>query len=598
MAGTKLGYTVATVPFPLEAGATELARIQVIGENPLPNPTGEPVVIQAIEIKVPIGAASSDLTGDATGIEVIPPSREWTLVSNTPAGVYSFEAPNGSFRVTTKSLLFELRNVSVNDQPGYVEGFEVIEAAGNCKSDCPAAPLALTKYTAGSGKVSFTADPSNIRTGQSTTLSWSGPVGATYEIEFSTPQGVVRETLPSNDGSYPGAGKPPLEPLQTTVFTLTMTLSGYGIQVQRVVTVTPVPEILEFAGTIAATASGYQATVQWNASNADYCTLGDDPTELSTQGQKTVALEAPWIEPLVLNAFVKDDPTTASSTLTVEWAMVGSTTLPPCAEDEAPTAMAASLDGGLIWVARRKSIAQLKAPQSPSGGLEMELEVLEDERYIPSGMTAVSVPAGGILATRWPGPAGFWLALLSLPPTGRAKYEPYREIDPMNEDTEPKRHRPVATTPDGPTAYVSDGYANLYAVNLTDPDKGYAWTAELQGYGSIAGLAVGTDGTLYVAAGKCAFIFSAEGPSTTASLPAAALDLSIAGDVVFALVEGGRIVPLDSSTMQQLGSPFDISGERLAASPDGMRLYVVSDQAIVSVIAPKLLSGGMPSCPS
>jgi hypothetical protein len=29
-----------------------------------------------------------------------------------------------------------------------------------------------------------------------------------------------------------------------------------------------------------------------------------------------------------------------------------------------------------------------------------------------------------------------------------------------------------------------------------------------------------------------------------------------------------------------------------------MRLYVVSDQAIVSVIAPKLLSGGMPSCPS
>jgi RNA polymerase sigma factor (sigma-70 family) len=138
--------------------------------------------------------------------------------------------------------------VQVNTQPGIVK-VEVTEGS----DDSPTADLYVTKFPDGWGEVSFWLNPPIIPVGGSTTLNWSGPAGATYAIEYYTPQTNV-VSVPtsgqaplSNLGQYPASGQQPLELESATTFYLTVTdtigAKHYSAQQQRTVTVdTPPPD--------------------------------------------------------------------------------------------------------------------------------------------------------------------------------------------------------------------------------------------------------------------------------------------------------------------------------------------------------------------
>lgn len=242
---TQLRYDVSTSPFPLQAspaeGGQSVATLTVVAANPTPS---APVTLQGVNIAIPVGTDGASLTADATGIGPVAPDG-WRLQGAKPgAGTveYAFVPQPGQGSVGRQGLAFVFNNVRVNTQPGPCEITVKEGTAGK-----PTEQLTVTKFPAGWGTVAFWADPPNVVSGQETTLNWAGPAGATYTIEYFTPQtGLVNvpaqgQELFGNRGQYPSASDAPLRLAQTTVFTLSVrqTLGGqlYFAQQQATVTV-------------------------------------------------------------------------------------------------------------------------------------------------------------------------------------------------------------------------------------------------------------------------------------------------------------------------------------------------------------------------
>ena len=148
--------------------------------------------------------------------------------------------------------------------------------------DCPTAELTLTKWPHGWGDVSLWTqpDPPIVSYEGGVTLYWSGPSGATYTIDYYTPQsGPVHAPQPGeqpfgDQGSYPAADAPPLELTQNTTFYLSVaeTIDNQTYHSRQQVNVTveaPRPEIVSF--TIAADAvapgSPLSFTLSWQLKN-------------------------------------------------------------------------------------------------------------------------------------------------------------------------------------------------------------------------------------------------------------------------------------------------------------------------------------------
>ncbi|HUI30571.1 MAG TPA: hypothetical protein VLX91_10170 [Candidatus Acidoferrales bacterium] len=279
-------YSITTSPFPLQASAASgnpnVAVITVVATNN----TGGEVPLQGIMVQIPVGKGSAQLTNDAKVIGAVPPDGWMLHKTSYPSGgvQYEFTPKEGHGTLANNaSINFVFNNVQVNSQTGTVE-IVVTEGSGSCTlPDCPVQKLFITKFPHGWGEVSFWAEPVTVPPGGNTTLHWNGPSGATYSIEFYTPQkGIVKipaqgELPLSNQGQYPSQGDPPLTLQQRTVFTLNVTqrVEGqtYNAQLQKTVTVTeaPPPKINWFRVAPAWTdfSPGPQwVTLTWDASNA------------------------------------------------------------------------------------------------------------------------------------------------------------------------------------------------------------------------------------------------------------------------------------------------------------------------------------------
>lgn len=231
---TLLRYALTSNPFPLQASAQtgnlDVATLTLVATNA----TDGGVTLQGVMVTLPIGNGAAQLAASATGIGPVPPpgwilaaTQNITNAQNIMIAVqYTFQPTGDGTVASQQSLVFTFNRVTINQQPGTC-GVVVVEGSNNCQpSDCPTDTLYLTKFPHGWGTVSFWADPPIVRAGGGTILNWAGPVGATYAIEYYTPQtGVVNvpeagQPPLANTGQYPAQGQPPLRLQQNTTFYL------------------------------------------------------------------------------------------------------------------------------------------------------------------------------------------------------------------------------------------------------------------------------------------------------------------------------------------------------------------------------------------
>ncbi len=275
---TQLRYDVSTTPFPLQAspadGAPSTATLTVVAANPTPS---TPVTLQGINIALPVGSDGKSLTADATGIGPVAPDgwRLQTTKHGSDSVEYVFVPQPGKGVIGKQGLAFNFNNIRVNTQPGPCQLTVKEGSTGN-----PTTQLSVTKFPAGWGTVAFWVNPPNVMPGQSATLHWAGPAGATYTIEYFTSQtGLVNvpeqgEPPLGNRGQYPVAGEAPLLLSQTTVFTLSVrqALGGqlYFAQQQATATVlVSAPLIESYTATpiFADPPSGPTVRLAWQTEN-------------------------------------------------------------------------------------------------------------------------------------------------------------------------------------------------------------------------------------------------------------------------------------------------------------------------------------------
>ena len=90
---------------------------------------------------------------------------------------YIFLPENSPAEIGSAALQFIFGDVPVNDQIGTAE-IDLTEVSTKCiQPNCPVQPLDVTKLGPGWGEVSFSAKPTIVTIGRSTTLSWDGSRG-------------------------------------------------------------------------------------------------------------------------------------------------------------------------------------------------------------------------------------------------------------------------------------------------------------------------------------------------------------------------------------------------------------------------------------
>jgi len=348
-------YSITTNPFPLQASAAgknpNIAQLTIVATNAAKND----VRLKAIIIKIPVGQGSEELTNDARHIGPVSPEDWKDPQIQTPKGFiqYTFMPKTGHSTLgSDESVNVVFNNIQVNTKTGTIE-VEVTEGNDTCQpGNCPVLQLSVTKFPHEWGEVKFWVNPPVIPLGGNTTLNWSGPAGATYTIEYYTPQtGYVRipkegKTPLSNSGQEPS-----LMLQQGTVFTLNVreTIDGntYQAQDQKSVNVSiPPPTIRTFEGFFRQDDEGSELILNWDT-DAEKCKITGDPywlTPTSLDNSYTVALSAknPLRTRYALTAKNASGETT--STLIVVWKVARDCAI------KSPAGVCLSPDGTRVYV--------------------------------------------------------------------------------------------------------------------------------------------------------------------------------------------------------------------------------------------------------
>ena len=538
-----LTYTLGTMPAPLPAsaatGGLSPASLTIVATNATP----APVTLDGLSITLPVGNTAADLSPDPLGIGAVPPPGWPAAQVSHPAGgtTWSFVPPHGSVTIPVQgSLALSFSHVQVNRAPGTAT-VRVLEGSDGCApARCPTADLPVTKIPSSWGTISFSALPTTVPQGGAATLGWRGPQGATYHIEYYTPQ-TGQVVVPAageppfgNDGQYPPAAHP-LSLQGTTTFTLhvSQTVGGvsYTAHVQATVTVAAAAaEITEFKGTLAG--SPPSLTLQWATRNAVRCELGTVSQELTPRGS--------WLMP---------PPLERSYTLTAfNAANVATTTtwhVPPVIQSF----------GGTLKVTTDGPSADV--------GVALKWATLSAERCTLSGV-AVAVEASGTA---------------NLTPSTAA----------------PLASRYTLTAVNGPhtvTAAVNVAWGALHA--QVQPARALLLGMATAPDGSllVSALCWQPEARQVLRLNPATLAETAR----SADLPGAPMALAVSpdGSRVYVVLEQVGMMVLDGTTLRQVVAPREMKMSGLAATPDGKRLLasVPDGVAVLDAATLEPLAGG------
>jgi len=264
-----LTYAFATFPTPLPVSppdASEKARLTIVATNL----TATSVSLEQLIIDLPVGPQASKLTNNAASIRTTYPAG-WRvdLGSGKDGSVRFFFLPpgaqNGFALAKGSSLSFVFEDLEPNAVVG-VSRVLVRESKVPDESiqSMPLKELEVAKYPPNWGRLTFELDKLHVQAGEEVKLSWNGPAGPVYKLEYQDYASDIPKTvnLPitgrpafSHQGSYPGRDdQPRLTPMRPTTYTLIVTDTFEGAprtaQLQLAVDVTPIPipapHIVEF----------------------------------------------------------------------------------------------------------------------------------------------------------------------------------------------------------------------------------------------------------------------------------------------------------------------------------------------------------------
>ena len=129
---------------------------------------------------------------------------------------------------------------------------------------------------------SFTATPSSIQQGSSSTLNWS----VTGSDSVSIDQGIGSVSA--------GSGSQPVSPSASTTYTLSATYQAGTVTAQVTVTVTSVglPVISSFIATPSSIQQGESSTLSWDVTGADTITIDQGIGSVASSGSRSVTPSA------------------------------------------------------------------------------------------------------------------------------------------------------------------------------------------------------------------------------------------------------------------------------------------------------------------
>lgn len=595
---TLLHYDITTTPFPLQAspasGNLYVAQLTIVGSNPTPS---TPITLQGLIITLPVGTDGSDLTPDPTGIGPIPPTG-WTLHSTetSPGSVkFIFYPAQGQGVVTDAGLSFILNNLEINQQPGTAE-IEVMEGSNDCQPpNCPTQDLMVTKFPNGWGQVFYwtSPDPPIVPYDTGVTLNWSGPAGATYTIEYYTPQtGVVNvpaaeQPALANVGQYPATSDPPLQLTEDTTFYLSVveTINQQTYNAQQYVPVTievPKPTIKLFKGELQWANDSLALFLQWDTENATNCTITDDPHPVNNSSTNNSYQINPTVEKPLRSSYTLTAENAAGSTtseVTIEWG----TSPAYVYSGGGSRGVAVSPDNARLFVAndndRTVSVLDaitLKAITSP---------INIGRNY--ASYVAVTPDNTRVYVTNWFQSTVVALDASTLQPIG----------GPITVGGAPLG---IAVAPDSSHAFVVDdgGTLMVLQVSTLQPTGLNIGIPE-----QCQGVAVSPDSArVFIACpgDNTLRVFDAKtrqpigGPISVGNGPC---DVAVSADNAYVFVPNvmdNTITVLDAKTLKPVGPNISASVPTgVVVSPDNVRLYVTNcNDGTVSIIIPSGVTGG------
>lgn len=292
---TQLTYALSTTPGPLTAGLDN-AIITITATNN----SGSVVSLQGLSIGVSTGTGANNLTNNPGQMNAVTPVGWQEDKPNQTQGSYTlvFTPTSSPVQVPpNESLVFTISNIQLNNMAGASDIIIIEGTAGN-----PSQALSVSVFPGGWGNIVFSASPTYLDGGGDVILSWNGPSGATYELQYTNlTTGVttpIQATL-NNYGVYPGANQQPLNITATTLYTLTVTAVVDGTTVTAtpqvtVAVVAPPPQILSFTTEPEMiNANNPPATIelQWTTSNAtvvEVAGVGNFNGAQAAQGSVTI----------------------------------------------------------------------------------------------------------------------------------------------------------------------------------------------------------------------------------------------------------------------------------------------------------------------
>jgi hypothetical protein len=610
---TELVYTLTTTPNMVVASGPAV-QITITAVNPLPDPDSNTVGLNEVVIQFPIGDGENELCATSGDLSAgVPTPGDWSVTTNTPTGFVQYvfrpkpkpnSPPPPPIQIGSAGLTFNFTNVTVNDQNGTVD-IVLTECNTDCTNwpdDCPTASFSLTKFPNAWDQITFTASPANIDYGQTTTLSWSGPAGATYTIQYVESGNIV--TIPAK-GQKPLSNQeqyPPLTPANSTTYTLYVqeTISGwnYAWQLSQPVTVIqPQPLITSFTGSLDESTS--QLTFNWTTEHVQngHCTLSAVAVELNPNGSNYKIPLTPLQGVYTLIA-VADAGESRPSRLGVTWMLggnwQGSTSNPPN-----PIDLVLSPDNTRLYVANNSQVSVF----TPTGEVNAPLQTSSlaiTTKDVTTIYTAVTVSADGSMlyvAAAAGNPPAFQIQAFSTSNLSS-------QIGSGASIAGSVWITNLAVWSGSAGSYlfaVDDSNFNLLVFTITGNDSN-----PLQAFGSplgisgLSGVRTSPDGTsLYVLTGNAIGVYTPTGDSTKPLKHVTTYQLGntmaiqgfgVAAGIGYpvALYSNQSQVVMFDAGGRTVGPPVTISGTTgsVAVSPDGMRVYAGMSDSSIWVLAP------------
>jgi hypothetical protein len=225
MADTLLTYAVSSNPDPIQAsqqtGSPSLAILTII----VSNDTHRLIECQSISFGFLKGTDAKDFFSDATGIGASVPTG-WSLKQS--GSLFTATPDKSPAPIGADGMVFVLSNIEVNQQVGTTDMTVTETTSGNTGT----LAYPLSKFPQQFEVGELTADPPTINRGESTTLSWSGTGGATYELQYEDADGntvTVTHVKDEPNQPLPANGNYTIDDLQQdTTFYLIVTLAVPG----------------------------------------------------------------------------------------------------------------------------------------------------------------------------------------------------------------------------------------------------------------------------------------------------------------------------------------------------------------------------------